>query len=124
MPHVRRLTDLLRDPSLEGEPDLLRRCGNLRARLLIAHGTEDHAVPIAESHALCNRLRACGYRDGHDLWFLPFPGEAHAIGDPALGDPMALQRLYDQIELFIAEILAGARWAGAARAPKSRARML
>ncbi len=114
---VRRVTDLLGDPSRGGEPDLLQRCGDLRAKLLIAHGTEDHAVPIAESHALCNRLRACGYRDGHDLWFLPFPGEGHAIGDRALGDPMALQRLYDQIESFIAEILAEPRRAGSTRIP-------
>jgi pimeloyl-ACP methyl ester carboxylesterase len=120
MPHVRRLTDLLQDPSLGGEPDLLRRCGSLRAKLLIAHGTEDHAVPITESEALCNRLRACGYRDGHDLWFLPFPGEGHAIGDPALGDPTELQRLYDQIEVFIAEILAGPRRAGSTRIPYNR----
>src|SRR5207244_8781411 len=86
-PAVRRITNLLRDPArIDGDLDLLRRCRNLRARVLIAHGTDDRAIPIAQSRALYERLRACGYRDGQDLWFLPLQGEDHAT-DSTAADP-------------------------------------
>ena len=112
-PAIRRITNLLRDPArIEGDPDLLGRCRNLRARVLIAHGTEDRIIPIAQSHALCERLRACGFRDGHDLWFLPLRGEDHAIVTPG-----GASRLYEQIELFLSEVPAVTRRPGSARAP-------
>jgi pimeloyl-ACP methyl ester carboxylesterase len=96
-PGVRRIADLLRNPGRgDGELDLLRRCHTLSARLLIAHGSEDRTVPIAESHALCEQLRACGYRDGRNLSFLPLPGVGHAVVSPP-----AASRLYDRIESFL-----------------------
>ncbi|HMC09023.1 MAG TPA: prolyl oligopeptidase family serine peptidase [Actinomycetota bacterium] len=95
-PPVRRIADLLRNPHDEGR-DLLRRCGDLRAKVLIVHGSHDMVVPILESHALCRALRANGYLDGRDLWFLPLP-DGHVI----TARP-AVMRLYDQIESFLSQ---------------------
>ncbi|MQA86738.1 MAG: prolyl oligopeptidase family serine peptidase [Streptosporangiales bacterium] len=106
-PAVRRLVDLLSGPPEPvGEVDLLRRCADLRAKLLIAHGCEDDVVPIEQSYLLCERLRASGHRDGRTLWFLPLPNEGHAISGRT-----GVLRLYRQIELFLSEI-ANQTWVG------------
>ena len=93
---MRRIADLLRDPH-DDRRDLLRRCGDMRAKVLVVHGSHDVVVPILESHALCRALRANGYRDGRDLWFLPLP-DGHVI----TARP-AVMRLYDQIESFLSQ---------------------
>ncbi len=100
MPSVRRLVGLLAgsDPGEEAA-DVLRRCGELRAKALIAHGTQDQVVPIGQSHRLRHRLQAVGYREGRDLWFLPLPGEGHLITGRT-----ARMRLYGQIESFLYEV--------------------
>ncbi|MGH2769720.1 MAG: alpha/beta hydrolase family protein [Actinomycetota bacterium] len=99
-PSVRRLVDVLASPMRpEEESDLLRRCGDLDAKLLIAHGSRDRVIPIEQSQALCDRLRAHGHRDGRDLWFLPLPGEDHVITGRA-----GVLALYHQIESFVSDV--------------------
>lgn len=99
-PWVQQLVDVLRDPTRdEEETDLLHRCSDLRAKLLIAHGSRDDVIPIEQSEALCDRLRTHGYQDGWNLWFLPLLEARHPIWNRA-----AVLRLYHQIESFLCEV--------------------
>ncbi|MGH8883935.1 MAG: alpha/beta hydrolase family protein [Egibacteraceae bacterium] len=101
-PPVQRLVDLLRDPTHDEEAtDLLHRCGDLRAKLLIVHGSRDSLIPSDQSLMLCDRLRAYGYQDGEDLWFLQLPDEDHMITSR-----VAVLQLYHQIESFLFQIAA------------------
>jgi dipeptidyl aminopeptidase/acylaminoacyl peptidase len=98
-PSVRRLVHLLGGAArVSEEADVLKQCGGLRAKLLIAHGDHDDVIPIEQSYALCDQLRAYGYQDGRNLWFLPLQA-GHAITHRA-----AVLQLYQHIELFLSEV--------------------
>ena len=96
VPSVQRVANLVLGAGRAGEPNLLRICGDLRARVLIVHGGRDRVVPIAESRELCAALRARGHVDGRDLWFVPLPEEGHTISGRS-----AVQHLYELIESFL-----------------------
>jgi pimeloyl-ACP methyl ester carboxylesterase len=103
MPSVRRLVDLLVGPGPDADrADVLRLCGELQAKVLIAHGGRDRVVPIEQSHLLRDRLLAAGYRESRDLRFLPLPEEGHLIAGRA-----ARLRLYRQIESFLDDVVRG-----------------
>ncbi len=99
-PSVQWLVDQLWNPtSVEQQADLLHRCGDLRANLLIAHGGQDEVIPIQQSEMLCEQLRAQGYQDGRNLTFLSLPQEGHQNWGRA-----AMSRLYDHIESFLSHV--------------------
>jgi predicted esterase len=116
-PWVQRLIDLLWTPTRDEQTDLLNRCGDLRAKLLIAHGSRDEVIPIQQSKALCDRLRAHGYRDGQNLWFLSFPEEGHRVEGR-----VAVLRLYDQIESFLCEVTSAPRVSATAASDRHQTR--
>ena len=60
------------------ESSPIEKAGQLRGKLLIAHGTEDDNVHFANTLALLDKL----IEKGKDVEVLPFPGRGHGISDP------------------------------------------
>ena len=56
----------------------IERAGQLRGKLLIAHGTGDDNVHFANTLAVLDKLIA----SGKDVEVLPFPGRGHGVSDP------------------------------------------
>jgi dipeptidyl-peptidase 4 len=59
------------------ESSPIEKVGQLRGKLLIAHGTEDDNVHFANTLALVDKLIA----SGKDVEVLPFPGRGHGVSD-------------------------------------------
>jgi dipeptidyl-peptidase-4 len=59
------------------ESSPIEKAGQLRGKLLIAHGTEDDNVHFANTLALMDKLIA----SGKDVEVLPFPGRGHGVSD-------------------------------------------
>lgn len=99
-PPVRQLVDLLGGPSLGHDTaDLLRHGPAPGCPLLLAHGSQDHTIPVEQSRVLADALRAQGYVDGRDLWLLELPGEDHVLSGRE-----ARRRLYNSIASFLSFI--------------------
>jgi alpha-beta hydrolase superfamily lysophospholipase len=77
-PVTRALVDRLggRGPA-ETDPDLLELGPRIRVPLLLIHGECDDLVPVGQSRALADRLRAAGRRDGVDFGYVEVPGGGH-----------------------------------------------
>jgi dipeptidyl-peptidase-4 len=59
------------------ESSPIEKAGQLRGKLLIAHGTEDDNVHFANTLALVDKL----VEKGKDVEVLPFPGRGHGVSD-------------------------------------------
>ncbi len=95
-PQVRQLVDLLTGPAGHDTADLLHGGPAPRCPLLLAHGSEDHTIPVEQSRDLARALRAKGYVDGRDLWLLELPGEDHVLSGRE-----ARRQLYRAIASFL-----------------------
>jgi dienelactone hydrolase len=76
----------------------IAKVGSLEVPLLLAHGTRDDRVPLAQSEALASALAELK----RPATFLVFPGAGHD-----LGDPRAWQAFWAVGERFLAEHLGG-----------------
>ena len=56
----------------------IEKAGQLRGKLLIAHGTEDDNVHFANTLSLLDKL----IEEGKSVEVLPFPGRGHGVSDP------------------------------------------
>jgi dipeptidyl-peptidase-4 len=59
------------------ESSPIEKAGQLRGKLLIAHGTEDDNVHFSNTLALVDKL----IEEGKDVEVLPFPGRGHGVSD-------------------------------------------
>ena len=80
-------------PIFDGKAqDVLERCGEIAAPVLIIHGTEDDVVPVGQSRLLYQCLRARGHPSAE---LVELPGAGH---DPAMGQYQA--RVFDRVLRF------------------------
>ena len=99
-PEVLDLLDLLSggNHSAFGR-NLLSACRTIRGKVLISHGTADIRIPVAESWALVQALRAREQAGEDDVTFVAMEGQGHDL----TGRP-ALQRWYREIATFVADL--------------------
>ncbi|WP_194293351.1 S9 family peptidase [Actinomadura macrotermitis] len=67
---VRDRVARLNGPGDDERRDVLRECAALTAPLLLAHGTRDELIPVAQSRALRKRLLELGRTEGIDFDYL------------------------------------------------------
>ena len=60
------------------ESSPIQKTGQLKGKLLIAHGTADDNVHFANTLSLIDKL----IEDGKDVEVMPFPGRGHGVSDP------------------------------------------
>lgn len=71
-----------------GPRDVLRRCHEIQARLLVVHGDQDSVIPVTQSRVLIDHLLRLGRCPGIDFDYLEIPRGRHellnAVGGNAL----------------------------------------
>ncbi len=93
---IRTLIERMRGltvPIVDGKArDVLERCGEITAPVLLIHGTKDDVIPVGQSRLLYERLSALGHQS---VELLEIPGAGH---DPAVGSHQAL--VFDRVLRF------------------------
>jgi len=82
------------------ESSPIEKAGQLRGKLLIAHGTGDDNVHFANTLLLLDKL----IEKGKSVEVMPFPGRGHGVSDPP-----ARILLMNRVTQFFVENLGGAR---------------